>query len=202
MRASKSVAVLAGVFCSLAVASTAQSQLAGLSNNYGLSAPARTVTFSEVPGLIDYKPITNQFQPYGLTFSPNVWWAGGVVSSFDFGINLDILFGFTIKFENPIVAFAMEANAPPLTLAAYLGGKLVSEEFFPGTYPAWGTFIGLQSISSGSFDRLDVNLEFPYSWGYFDNVQFTPAPEPSTIPLVGIGVVLIGFAFARQREPN
>lgn len=104
----------------------AQAQAVPITNNFGLSAPDQTLTFSEV-AVAANAPVTTQFAGFGVTFSggwdmdtgvfPNI--SGPALNNFPPG-NSPIFIEFALP--QSAVAFAMVTNAGTSTFSALLGG--------------------------------------------------------------------------------
>ena len=200
----------------LALAAPSHAQF--FNNATGLAAPANTITFSEL-GNLQGQPITNQFQPFGASFSPALLADNdsfGQAGSTGFsGQSLTNITGpgnfnpgpFTIQFNGTVTdaAFAIVDQEETYTFEALLGGFVVdSGSVFVGSNPGAG-FVGFQNRL---FDAIRFNNTRNSSFA-LDTLQFNPAapapgggviPEPGTLALAATGLLPLAGALVRKRR--
>jgi hypothetical protein len=173
----------------------------------GLSSPTTTITFDEV-ALAPNTTVTNQFAPFGVSFSPLVYYSpqtgfpnidGNDVGNFGNGPDI---FSVTLAFTNlqTAAAFALVSNGSSYTFEALLGGSTVDSFSTNVVYTSANNFYGFSGISFDSI-RLTSN-----SSDYFliDNVQFgtvSAVPEPSTWAMLILGFAGVGYMAYRRRSP-
>lgn len=200
--------------CSIAaaialLASSASAQAVGFTNSFGLSNPRSVVTFDgHVFPTLDLYEITDQYLPQGIRFSPNLWQFGGpapvgngLLSNFDYGINLDFTLKFGIYFTTPVTAAALQISSNyPYAMTAFLGNAPVGQHIFVGAQQTTDAFAGFVAMPGTSFDRLQLDSGGDLFFAAFDNVQFTTTPEPSTFAVLGIGLLAIAGAGRRRRR--
>jgi hypothetical protein len=109
--------------------------------------------------------------------------------------------------------FVVDCGCPKLSqLLSLIGADVASQSFaadcanpndntFFGCAPGWQdmslTFTAL--ASSIDFTWTADLVKSPRSWEFgFDNIRLTQVPEPSTLALIGIG--LVGMGIARRRK--
>ena len=182
------------------------SNAALISNSTGITAPATTVTFSEIT-LSGGTVVTDQFSGYGVEFgalSPNdgLYYTGSGSS----GAGLQNYFPdtynpFVISFDTTVseAAFEMTTNGTTDTFTALLGGAIV--ETANTTTGGW-RFYGFTGII---FDEIRVGIGGEVGTGNsrhmrMDNLQIGAAaaavPEPSSTALLGLG----GLALILRRR--
>lgn len=181
-------------------------------NNTGITSPAETITFSEVP-LAEGTPVTNQFASLGVTFSPTLYYdlqAEFFPTDFlaNFDDNGDTNDPATIFFANDqtAAAFALQTNPGTTTFEALLNGVEVESftastdlSFLPDLTNA-SNFYGFSGIV---FNEIMVTPNNEYAF-QLDNLQLsnaaTAVPEPGTLAL--FGVALAGLAVFYRRKPT
>jgi hypothetical protein len=184
----------------------------------GLTAPLKTMTFSEV-AILDGTAVTNQFAPYGVTFAglyynPQQVTINPTIVPPELGNFQSLAFPtpirtFNIYFTNPVSAavLAMYANRDSggttgpqgiSTFTASLGG-VVQETFDAKNSQNKTDFYGFTNIT---FDQITVDVGGFRSAALIDNLQFNPipAPEPATALLVSVG--LLGIGCCRRHPPS
>ncbi len=179
---------------------------APFTNLTGLLSPTSVVTFDEIV-LVDGQVIDDEFTPYGVTFSPNLFFRdgnGGCVLGACTGMDGQILvsFGassvtdFTMTFGSVVnaAAFAAIDNGGQFLLQALLNGALVEEtQLALADFPGQG-FVGFEGIA---FNGIRVVSLDGGNFG-MDNLQLA-VPEPVTLLLLGTG--LAGIGIWRWRKP-
>ncbi len=200
MKSYKSIALVLAATALMSFDAEAQTYF---QNTTGLLSPANTITFSEFAPPPDTS-ITLLYQSLGVTFSPQVYYA----PTFDqnFGTpNIDptasvgnfiqfspALATFSILFNSPVssAAFAMMSEPGTFELTPYLNGFAVDgpHTFIGDIGPGFtSNFVGLTGIN---FDELRIgNVSSSDNAFVFDNLQFTPAPEPGFLGLLSAATV-------------
>jgi len=178
---------------------------APITNSFGLTAPASTLTFDEIV-FAQGTTITNQYAAYGSEFSPPVGMrydtqgpasfpgiSGHYIGNFSPAIN-----PFSIHFVSAVTgaAFGMATNPGTTTFTALLGGSIMESFSAPTTYNNSGS--GFYGFTGITFDEIRINVSS--SLALIDNIQTGSAvPEPAILALLGIGLAGIGFG-RRQRN--
>jgi len=161
------------------------------------------VTFDEV-AMANGTIITNQYAPFGVTFSPNLvsesfrtatGFSGQSAANFSPLVN-----PFTISFTQSVNAFGAyweSNNGDNLIFDAYLGATLI--ESFNFTEPSCcstGSFLGFANIIFDSVEISNAGSGFLI----MDTLYFSPAsvPEPASIVLLFLG--LAGAGFQRRKH--
>ena len=175
-------------------------------NSTGLTAPATTVTFSEIT-LSGGTVVTDQFSGYGVEFgalSPNDGLYYTSAGSSGAGLQNyfpDTYNPFVISFDTTVseAAFEMVTNGTTDTFTALLGGAIVETASI--TTGGW-RFYGFTGIM---FDEIRVGIGGEIGTGNsrhmrMDNLQIGAAaaavPEPSSTALLGLG----GLALMLRRR--
>jgi hypothetical protein len=216
----KSKFLLALVTGGLLAAVHVEAQLAYFQNTTGLISPADTITFSEVtpaPNTV----ITTQYQPYGVTFSPNVYYAP--IYNQNFGTpNIDptasvgnfiqfepTLPTFSILFNTAVTSasFAVLSQPGTFQITPYLNGvALDTAQTFTGGLAASFTnnFVGVAGLSGIKFNQLLIsNVNTSDHAFVFDNLSFNPVPEPTSTSLIAGGLVVgLAFCFFRKQRAS
>ena len=201
----------------LALAAPSHAQF--FNNATGLAAPANTITFSEL-GNLQGQPITNQFQPFGASFSPalladNDFFGQGGSTGFS-GQSLTNItdqgfsFGpgpFTIQFNGTVTdaAFAIVDQGDTYTFQALLGGFVVDSGSVAVDFAPGSGFVGFQNRL---FDAIRFNNTDGTALA-LDTLQFNPAapapgggviPEPGTLALAATVLLPLAGAVVRKRR--
>jgi hypothetical protein len=171
----------------------------------GLVSPDNTITFDEV-GLASGTVVTNQYAGLGVSFT-GTWQNntyGGVFPNISGGALTDFQPNFCpcgptfeIAFTNPVSAavFAFVTNPGTSTLTSYLGATLVeSANFSTGGN---GEFTG---FTGSFFDRIVVSPGGGNFASVIDNLEFNTVPEPTTLALLGAGLVALRARRRRARR--
>lgn len=179
-------------------------------SSVGLSSPGTVITFDENV-LPAQTPVTNQYAPFGVTFSPFARYdevgatgipniAGHYVANFiaNVGANADE----RIKFNSPVTAaaFAIGTQTGTTTFTAYLAGlPVLGASFSAATnLTSANNYFGFQSIF---FDEIGFTVVSSDRAAVFDNIKFTrpsAVPEPSVSALMA--VALAGVLLTRRRR--
>jgi hypothetical protein len=135
--------------------------------------------------------------------------AGGGNINIDFGIDLlDIQFDFLDSEIGEVVARHYEIHFYDDGVELS-GSPVMFEDFITASSPFYDPTIAfgnhyantLMSISSsdvgGVFDEIELHIS---GSGGFDNLVFTPVPEPTTLLLLGIGLASLGVVSRRKRS--
>jgi hypothetical protein len=173
----------------------------------GLSSPASTITFDEVTPAA-YTLITNQYAPYGVTFSPGLYYdpqpyngtgiSGNLAGNFNTsGILTPVTLNFTTT--ETAVAFGAAGDDTPYLIQAFLGATLVDS-----FTTSWGTG-GFYGFAGEDFNSIVITQAGTGGGPYYliDNIETDPlaTPEPSSFLLLGTGLlgasVMLRRRFAR-----
>ncbi len=164
----------------------------------GLSAPATTITFSEV-AVANGAVVTSQFSAFGVTFGSLSATEGLYYSSGAGLLNYfpDTYNPFSIQFNGPVsdAAFLMITNGSTDVFTALLNGSVVNQ--FSSATGGWKYF-GFAGIV---FDEIQVDFTGPANGPHMrlDNLQFEPVPIPAALPLMAAGIGGLAL-LARRRK--
>lgn len=172
----------------------------------GLSDADVTITFDEV-ALARGTQVTDQFESFGVTFSPAVTYFPSISPrpNFDGAAVLDFNFAagtagtpVTLNFTDTVSAVSLltSGNFGQVTFSAFLGGSLV-ESFTSSVDLTANNFYGFEGI------RLDALTLTPSGSNSFalDELAFdiAPVPVPASLPLLVGGMLGLGW-MARRRK--
>jgi hypothetical protein len=87
----------------------------------------------------------------------------------------------------------------PGTFAVASGDHLLDHSSTPGTDPNFGNFVARFDTSNAGFQEPLGGTSGSAYVG--PNLQFTPAPEPSTLLSLGIGLAGLAWVARRRRQP-
>jgi len=173
-----------------------------ITDNSGFGGGSSLVTFDEV-ALTNGTIVTNQFSPYGVSFTPNLAIDSGRSTSGFSGQNLQNyspeVNPFSIIFTETVSAFGAyweTDNSNALTFSAFLSGGLVESFTFTETNCCQtGSFLGFSNIL---FNEVQVSTSGTHSL-IMDNLQYSASspsavPVPAAVWLMGSGLLgLMGF---------
>lgn len=194
----------AAVISGVALTSAPEAYAAFFQNGTGLSEPTFTITFDEIL-LPNRTPVTNQYESFGLSFSPTVYYAEGINGVTNFLDGEGPFFAVDVIFADPVIEAAVQVitSRPTLTaeatFTAYLGGSQVESgigRLGTGNYFGFSG-VSFDRISIDPYDSADLGLRFPI---LLDNIQ-RPAevidnPQvPAPLPLLGVGAA---FGYSRK----
>lgn len=169
----------------------------------GLSTPSTVITFNEVI-LPPQSNVTTQYAAYGVTFSPFARYdevgtvavpniVGHYVANFiaNVGANPDQ----RIRFINGPVAgaaFAIGTASGTTTFTAYLSGVAVESGVAATNLTSANNYFGFQGLV---FDEIGFTVASSDKAAVFDTIQIQVVPEPSSMILMGLGLVgVVGLA--------
>jgi len=180
----------------------------------GLASPTQTITFGEI-ALPANTMVTTQYSGLGVSFAPNGYYDPQIgygltndIGNFTFATEPAFVNPFTMLFSTPQTAvdFQMAGDGTSFLFQAFLGGSLVDSFTSAVGVPSPLLFYGFDNDDFNSIKITQTGAsEGPY-W-LIGNVQFgvaavATAPEPSSILLLGIGIVGLGFNVRRRRTVN
>jgi hypothetical protein len=137
-----------------------------ISSPTGLLAPTTSLTFDEVV-LPIFASVTNQYQSFGVTFSPNLYYAdqlnlpnvsGGQIGNFSCCVGPGIIVNpFSINFVGDVTAsaFAMVTYPGISTFTALLAGIPIESFSVATTFTSSSDFYGFEGIT---FDQITVAI--------------------------------------------
>ena len=180
----------------------------------GLASPTQTITFGEIALPVNTM-VTTQYSGLGVSFSPNGYYDPQIgygltndIGNFTFTTQPAFVNPFTMLFSTPQTAvdFQMAGDGNPFLFQAYLGGSLVDSFTSTVGFPSPLLYYG---FGNDDFNSIKITQAGAGSGPYWliGNVQFgvpavATAPEPSSILLLGIGIVGLGFNVRRRRTVN
>ena len=183
-----------------------------IGSNTGISTPGHVITFSEV-ALTEPTAIAANYYAYGATFD-NLYYDLNYSGLFGHMSGPDARSWTTNQFNRPDIAIHFNA---PVTAAAfsflaswpvtsnftsYLNGAVV--ETFSAIAPAdFGNLNDYFGFTNSYFDQIVIQATPSNSQNasILDNVQFTSAPEPASIFLLG-GSLLMILGVSRIKTSN
>ena len=171
----------------------------------GLASPGHTITF-DGSGLDSSTDITDQFS--GVSFSPPLRMQPssqcptcfGFAGEFVSNIRPGLLIGWqpvTVQFDSVVseAAFAMADQQSVWAFEARLGNTLVELAETTIDYSPGVGFVGFKGIQ---FDRI-ILKNFANTVFGIDTLQFTSVPEPATISLALVAILVL---MHRQRHSS
>ncbi len=118
-------------------------------------------------------------------------------------VDNSIFYDIVMDFSTDISYFSMLSldSDEPITVYGYLDGVEVASVYYA---PGSDKQVWEMVLDGGRFDKVVLDLVAgPGRTGYaggpeiFDNLEFTPTPEPGTVILLGLG--LLGLVSQRKR---
>jgi len=183
-----------------------------ITNNFGLSSPVQTITFSEHV-FADNTAIINQFSDVGITLSPLMFYSNTSSPSFpntsgaslhnSLGMVDPIILGFTQARTE--AAFVVVANPGTVTFTAMLGNVVV-ESFTATTNVAnSNNYFGFSGIA---FNQVKVDAASGFGPAIvLDNVELgnlvstsAAVPEPATLAIWSFGALGCAVGAYRRRK--
>ena len=180
----------------------------------GLASPTQTITFGEI-ALPANTMVTTQYSGLGVSFAPNGYYDPQIgygltndIGNFTFATEPAFVNPFTMLFSTPQTAvdFQMAGDGTSFLFQAFLGGSLVDSFTSTVGVPSPLLFYG---FDNDDFNSIKITQAGAGSGPYWliGNVQLgvpavATAPEPSSILLLGIGIVGLGFNVRRRRTVN
>jgi hypothetical protein len=205
---------IAAAIVSVALGVAGDANAGFFSNPTGLVSPVSTLDFT-VFGLANDQVVTNQTAPFGVTFSPFVYFnpqggfiPGGRVGNFTFPTEPAFVNPVTFNFSTAVTsaAFQIAADVTPYTFQALLGGSVVDSGNV--TVDGGGTFIG---FTADTFDAIKIIQNGAGGGPYWlaGNLQFGQVlppstqgvPEPVTVSLFATGLAG-AIAMRRRKKKN
>jgi len=193
----------------MAVATAGQAQAGFITNNFGLSNPAQTITFDEFV-FTTGTSITNQYSSLGVTFSPNLFYSpntsifpnmnGNRLGNFWSSVNSANPFSILFSTIQNDAAFAMVTNQGTSTFTALLNGTAVESFSATTNTSSTSNYFGFTNIY---FDEIRVNVGGANGRMLLDNLQTSNnavVPEPTSLTLFGIGAWVAGLGAACRRR--
>ena len=178
-----------------------------ITNDFGLTSPMNTISFSEF-SIVDDVLVTTQYQILGVTFSsnlrqintlsfssPNI--APGALKNY-----FPVVNPFSILFDTDQTeaAFAMITYSGISSFTAFLDDIPVQSFSTATNTNNVNNFYGFSEII---FDEIVINIQNGSGFMILDNLQFSnnsaAIPEPTTIVLFGFGLLSLAGVSRRRK---
>jgi hypothetical protein len=200
--------LLVGSILSIGIVGANPAHAASLVNGTGISNPATTITFDEIP-LAGDTALTNQYSSLGVTFTglffdttdgffgfPNI--IGNAAANFPQS-TFTVTNPFTIRFaqSQSQAAFSLVTNTGSSTFEALLNGSVVDSFSSTTDISITNNFYGFTGVT---FDSIRVTAGGFNEAAALDNIQFSSAAQSVPEPFTIIGTLVGGTAAVRMRK--